>query len=102
MIRAPSCNGLFLKKMLSINPLLTGALIFSPVCSNEPSSVVLVIIINAPVLVFDILMHASTISLMFKEIFFFGFIILLKSLVGFENLLFLSLIKIFLFLVGIR
>src|SRR6056297_794742 len=63
MITAPSCNGLFLKNILSNNRLEVSALIISPVLIKLIKSDFLAITIKAPVLNADILEHALTMEL---------------------------------------
>ena len=62
IIIAPSCIGLFLKKMLSISRYDTSAFSVSPLCTKVVSSELLATTMSAPVLVFDILRQARQIS----------------------------------------
>src|SRR6056297_1722859 len=63
MITAPSCKGLFLKKILSNNRLEVSALIVSPVLTKLIKSDLLAITIKAPVLNADIFEQAFIIEL---------------------------------------
>ena len=53
MIMAPSCKGLFLKKMFSISGLLISASMVTPVSTMSAKVFFRVITINAPCLMFD-------------------------------------------------
>ncbi len=65
IIIAPSCNGLFLKNIVSISTVVVLALIISPVSANNCKAEFLAITINAPVLLFDIFTHALAIAFVF-------------------------------------
>ncbi|MPN59646.1 hypothetical protein SDC9_207367 [bioreactor metagenome] len=78
IIMAPSCSGLFLKKIFSMSREDMSAFTISPVCSYNPRWISPCTAMSAPVFVFDIFMQASTIAVRY-ELSFFCFSLGIKS-----------------------